>query len=180
MHDRLAVVVGGMPYRQVAEQTGLNAESVRRYMNGHAPSLEFVAAVCAKFGVNAQWLLSGRGPMKSKDIRAHALNEANAAELLAAMARTIEALTERVDRLERHIHTLDARVRVASTNIIGPIPNTITEVKHAATQETPALADGRRDPEQPAADQRARINDIADAVRRDAISQPERPPAGDR
>lgn len=30
-------------------------------MHGHAPSVEFLAGVCAVFAVNGDWLLTGRG-----------------------------------------------------------------------------------------------------------------------
>ncbi len=54
---------------RVAELTRHHPETVRRYLSGQSPSVEFVAALCVALRVNAQWMLTGRGPMLSDDIR---------------------------------------------------------------------------------------------------------------
>lgn len=113
LHDRLHAVLAGMNYRRIGELTETNAETARRYMHGAAPSTEFLAAVCVRLGINGEWLLTGRGPMKAKDVRGRALDEATAHELLHAMANTIEMLIARVDRLEVFVHTLETRLRVS-------------------------------------------------------------------
>jgi hypothetical protein len=100
-----------MTHRQLGELTGANHETVRRYMAGHSPSAEFLGAICSKLNVNGQWLLTGRGPMRTAEIRSHALSEARASELLSAMAATLERLQERVERIEIYVHTLEARLR---------------------------------------------------------------------
>lgn len=115
LHERIHTAVGGRTYRAIAELTGSNAETVRRYMMGQAPSADFLAALCPALGLNAQWLLTGRGPMKASHIKAQALNEASAADLLAAMSRTLERLTDRVERLEVFVTTLEARLRGVHT-----------------------------------------------------------------
>lgn len=111
LHERLHEVFGNRSFRAIAEATGTSHETVRRYMQGQAPSVEFLEAVCRVAGVNGQWLLTGRGPRNSEQIRAHALKEANVSELLTAMARTLERLQERVDRLEVYMQTIEARMR---------------------------------------------------------------------
>lgn len=115
LHERLHEVFGDKSFRSIAEITQTSHETVRRYMNGQAPSVEFLELVCRSLGVNGQWLLTGRGPKRTEHIRAHALGEANASELLSAMARTLERLTERVDRLEVFMQTLETRLRAVGT-----------------------------------------------------------------
>jgi len=116
LHDRLGAVLSGLSYRQIGELTGHNAETARRYMQGQSPSVEFLAAVCVKIGVNGAWLLTGRGPMKAKDVKAQALKQANVQELLTSLAATIEGLIERVDRLEAQLSTMETRIRAGQVD----------------------------------------------------------------
>ncbi|MGD9690537.1 MAG: hypothetical protein AB7K52_12425 [Phycisphaerales bacterium] len=110
-HERLQAIAGSMSFRELADLTHTNHETVRRYMQGHSPSAEFLQAVCTRFSINGQWLLTGRGPMRTADIRAAALQEARAAELLSATASTIERLQERLDRIEAYVQTMETRLR---------------------------------------------------------------------
>ncbi|MBM4108216.1 MAG: helix-turn-helix transcriptional regulator [Phycisphaerae bacterium] len=112
LHERMRLAVGEeATYRQVADRTGANAESVRRYLQGHAPSIEFVVAMCRCFGVSADWLLTGRGPMKASDLKGHVLGESSAGELFTAVADNLERLLARVDRLERYMQTIETQLR---------------------------------------------------------------------
>jgi hypothetical protein len=111
LHDRLREIAGDRTYRAIGELTRQNSETVRRYMQGQAPSVEFLAAICAAMGVSADWMITGRGPMFVGEAKSHALREANAAELLSAVATTLESLGNRLDRLEVFVQTLEARVR---------------------------------------------------------------------
>ncbi|MBK9187933.1 MAG: helix-turn-helix transcriptional regulator [Phycisphaerales bacterium] len=111
LHQRLKAATSGRSHRALAELTGLPPETVRRYMLGQAPSVEFLTRLGAHLRLNGEWLLTGRGPMRTDDIRSHALREANAAELLNAMATTLERLIERVERVEVFLQTLEARLR---------------------------------------------------------------------
>ena len=112
LHDRLRSVAGERSYRVLADLTGTNSETVRRYMTGQAPSIEFVTAFCRVFRVNHEWLLTGKGPARARELRGAVLSEASVSELLDALARSLEQLTERVERLERFVHTLETRLRV--------------------------------------------------------------------
>lgn len=114
LHERLQAVAGNLTYRNLAELTKTHPETVRRYMQGHAPSVEFLAAICTSMGISAEWLLTGRGPMRVTELRQHALKEANPAELLTAVANTLQQLQERVERLEIFVQTLEARMRATS------------------------------------------------------------------
>jgi preprotein translocase subunit SecD len=111
LHQRLNNAAGNRSYRHLAELTSTNAESVRRYMQGQPPSVEFLSAFCDSLAVNGEWVLTGRGPMRTADLRKAALGEAEASELLAAMAQTIETLIDRVDRVELLVQMLEVRVR---------------------------------------------------------------------
>lgn len=111
LHERLHAVIGGLTYRSLGERTKQHPETVRRYMQGQSPSVEFLSAVCRCYDVNAEWLLTGRGPIKQSQTRAHALREANASELLSAIAASLERLSDRVDRIELFVQTQEARLR---------------------------------------------------------------------
>jgi len=154
LHDRLNTAAGNRSYRHLSELPNTNAETVRRYMQGQPPSVEFLAALCASLAVNAEWVLTGRGPMRTADLRKAALRDAEASELLAAMARTIETLIDRVDRLELLMQMLEVRIRAA------PLATSLKEtLPHA------------QDPR--AAEQTDRVRVVADAL-------PKRSPAPDR
>lgn len=111
LHERLLAAVGDRTYRAIATETGHNPETARRYMQGHAPSAEFLGRICEVYDVNAHWLMTGAGPMRQSESRVHNLREASPGELLTAVADTLEHLLERVDRLEIFVQTLEARVR---------------------------------------------------------------------
>lgn len=112
LHDRLRIASGRRSFKEIGHLTGTHPETVRRYMQGQFPGVEFVAAFCTQLGLNGEWLLTGRGAMKVEDVRAHALREANASELLTAIAATLERLIDRVERIEVFLQTLETRLRV--------------------------------------------------------------------
>jgi transcriptional regulator with XRE-family HTH domain len=113
LHARLRAASGPRTYRQISQLTGSNSETVRRYMLGQAPSVEFLSAFCTALNLNAEWLLTGRGPMHRGDVKGHTLREANPHELLNAVAETLERLLLRVERLEVFLQTLEVRLRAA-------------------------------------------------------------------
>ncbi|MFG0326058.1 MAG: hypothetical protein ACF8SC_02150 [Phycisphaerales bacterium JB037] len=113
LHERMRAAVGARTFRHLSELTGTHHETVRRYMQGQAPSVEFVSALCGALGLNANWMLTGRGPMRQAEVRAASLQQADASELLAAMATTIEVLIKRVERLEVFLQTMEVRLRAA-------------------------------------------------------------------
>lgn len=111
LHDRLNAAVGDRTYRHVGELTQTHPETVRRYMQGQSPSVEFVAALSTALGLSGDWILTGRGPMKQQDARSHHLQQSSAGDLLGAMAGNVEKLMERVDRLEQYTQILETRLR---------------------------------------------------------------------
>ena len=148
LHKRMASVVGETSYASIADKTGTTAATARRYLLGQSPSVEFLQSLCDAHHVNAHWLLTGQGAMYSRDAKTHALRHANPTELMAAIARALESLTERLDRLETFVQTQEARLRASGL------------VEAGADHERPETgesADAAR-----AARERAR--DIADAI----------------
>lgn len=111
LHQRLRGVVGRRSYRELADMTHTHPETVRRYLLGHTPSVEFLTHLSQGLNLNGEWLLTGRGPMNRTDIRPQALREANASELLNAVAATLERLIQRVERLELFLQTMEVRLR---------------------------------------------------------------------
>ncbi len=130
-----------MTYREIGDLTGTNAETARRYMSGQSPSVEFIIRLCQRKGINGQWLLSGQGPMRASEIKSASLRDAGPGELLSAMAVAIETMRDRLDRVERFVHTLETRLRVASATSL-PKPESNHTQPPTLAQET-ARADNR-------------------------------------
>lgn len=149
LHDRLAQAVGTRSFRHVSELTRTHPETVRRYMQGQTPSVEFLAALSQSLLLNTDWLLTGRGPMFLADVKSQTLRDARASELLTAMASTIERLVDRVERLELYTQTLEARVSARTHSHLTnhrasqlPMGYTTGEnTDHAATHANPRAAE---------------------------------------
>jgi transcriptional regulator with XRE-family HTH domain len=153
MHERLQAAVGTKTYRQIAELTGTNHESVRRYLSGAAPSADFLASLCRTLRINADWLLTGRGPMRADEVRTAALRESPAPDLLNAMAASIERLLDRVDRIEAYVQTMETRVRATHTgNLHGTssaAPERARRIGEVITKRPPAHDRGAAPPGRP-------------------------------
>lgn len=94
LHDRINEVVRGLSFREVADITGLNAETIRRYVRGADPSVAFITRLCEAFDLSAEWLLHGRGPRNRDDAVEHALCSAGYGLLFAALADRLENRAE--------------------------------------------------------------------------------------
>jgi hypothetical protein len=112
LHERLLAAVGKRSYRVIGELTDQHPETVRRYLQGQHPSVEFVSALCTELDLNANWLLTGQGPMRASEVRGQALDNADPRELLSAVANALEQLTFRVDRIEVFVQSIETRLRV--------------------------------------------------------------------
>lgn len=110
LHRRLEQVLGGYTYKAIGELTGISTETARRYMLGQTPGAEFLATLCEKLNINAEWLLSGEGPAHVDALSDDALRRATTAQLVGTVARHVTALTERVDRLENVVATIQRRL----------------------------------------------------------------------
>ncbi len=106
VHHRLREAAGSRSYRHVAELTQTHPESVRRYMQSHSPSFEFIAAFCGALGVSADWLIHGHGPMLARDIPGRTLTMAEPGDLLQALAQQLELFAARLARVEAYAERL--------------------------------------------------------------------------
>lgn len=136
LHDRLSTVASGQTYRALSQMTETHPETVRRYMQGQSPSVEFLAAVCSTLAINADWLLTGRGPQRADEVRTHALKHANPDELHRAIASTISTLVERVNRLETYCQTLETQMRAARAP--KPSDHSNSSATLSSTEDGPA------------------------------------------
>jgi transcriptional regulator with XRE-family HTH domain len=162
--ERLIAAAGDRTYRSLADLTGTNAETVRRYMQGQAPSVEFLAALCAALGINEQWLISGRGPMRANQLKTHVLKDASPSELLSAMAGTIERIAERVDRLELFITSMETRLRgrLAEPPALAPASAAVSPANPSSSFADHPDGSGHSAPTPAQTARRARL--VADAV----------------
>jgi transcriptional regulator with XRE-family HTH domain len=136
-HDRLNQAVGETSYRQLGTLTETHPETVRRYMQGQAPSAAFMTNLCQNLGISGEWLLSGQGPMKVRDIRSHALKHADPNELMGAIANTLTQLIERVDRLDRFVQMMETKLNATTGSLVEhkPNPDTIPEDTQGSSDE---------------------------------------------
>ena len=163
LHDRLLQATGDRTLKRVGEITNTHPETVRRYLNGHAPSVDFVSRLADALGLNLNWILTGRGPMRMAEVKPHVLRDANATDLLTHVALAIERLETKVDRLERYTQVLEIMIRE------GRQPVSAVEPK----------PEGGGQGEQPAATtaepERARQESAGARAERVADALPERP-----
>ncbi|MFG0326056.1 MAG: helix-turn-helix domain-containing protein [Phycisphaerales bacterium JB037] len=95
-HTRLREAVGTRTFRCLSEITGTHHETVRRYMQGQSPSLDFVSSLCRALGLNANWLLGGHGPKFLAENADRALAEASVGSLLRALAAHADSIAPRL------------------------------------------------------------------------------------
>lgn len=102
MHDRLKMAVGDLSYRELGTLTDTHPETVRRYMQGHAPSASFLSKLCLELGISGDWILSGKLPVKTADIPDHVLERIEPDELMRAVSNTMIQVLHRLDHLEHN------------------------------------------------------------------------------
>jgi hypothetical protein len=83
--------------REIGRLTETHPETVRRYLRGGRPPACFIATFCSIFGVAADWLLLGEGPMLRTEISNSNLSQASPRQLLLALADQIDRLAETRD-----------------------------------------------------------------------------------
>jgi len=137
LHARLAIAAGDRAYRHLGELTGTHPETVRRYMQGAAPSVEFIAALIRALGLNSNWLLSGEGPMLARDLASATLDRASPSELLRRTATELESLGARLDQLEAYAAWLETKIPTPS-GAPGGQADALAEPKPPAPDPDPA------------------------------------------
>ena len=63
--DRIAEVRGDRSQRQFARDLGVFQQNVNRYESGTTPHADFLITLAVKENVSIDWLLLGRGKMRS-------------------------------------------------------------------------------------------------------------------
>ena len=174
LHERMKAIVGKTTFRALGQATNHNPETVRRYMSGQAPSVEFLSALVGAYSVNADWLLTGRGPRDRSEVRTEALAQADPNELMSAIACRMEDMCDRIDRIEVFVQTMETRLRTATTPTdaghgapiqINPTLQTTRDDKGAPSDVTVTTntAGAQQTTDDPAAE---RAGSIADALTR--------------
>lgn len=65
LSQRLKMIRGNMNQTEFGVAFGISQRSVSRYeTGGGSPDIDTINAICAKYGVNPQWLAFGIGPMR--------------------------------------------------------------------------------------------------------------------
>jgi transcriptional regulator with XRE-family HTH domain len=144
LHTRLIAAVDGRSYREIGDLTGVHPETVRRYMQGQAPSVDFLTNLCRALGLSGTWLLTGDGVMHVSETKRAALDEAEAPELFTAMAGTLGGLIDRVGRLEGYLQTLETRVRGSAVVMTKAVASGPTEEGHVQPADASRSGGARR------------------------------------
>jgi len=106
---RIRMVLSGYTFASVGRKTGFSAESVRRYMLGDRPPVNFLFAICQHYDVSADWLLCGLGAPSRGDIVGQLTLRATASELCAAAERQMESTKQSLTELNSRGHQRGAR-----------------------------------------------------------------------
>ena len=101
---RIQQYLGGKTAREIAEDTGVHPETVRRYLTGMPPSLEFVIALGRKYNLSLNWLLLGVGTIHLSD-QATSLDSASSRSLVDELRTRVRV---RADRMNGAVETLAA------------------------------------------------------------------------
>ncbi|PHQ78545.1 MAG: hypothetical protein COB69_09750 [Phycisphaera sp.] len=67
--ERLKEVTAGHSCKQIAEMYGISSESIRRYLRGGRPSVQFLIDVALQTETSLDWLILGRGARNYKDAK---------------------------------------------------------------------------------------------------------------
>lgn len=102
----MSEITQGLSYRRIGQMTGHNHETVRRYMTGQVPSVEFVGALCTSLNVSADWLLLGRGGVTAP---AGVPGEGRPAPLGSDLRTQVESVAARLHRVEALLGLPDSR-----------------------------------------------------------------------
>lgn len=91
LQQRLQQIADGVTYREISDRTGVHSETVRRYVQGGRCSSFFLAQFCKTFGINGDWLLTGRGERGYQEpLRLEELSLSDLIEALAIRQRIAE------------------------------------------------------------------------------------------
>ncbi|GEM_PF-4642813 len=112
---RIRVATKGQNTREVSYTTGVNRESVRRYLKGGKPSVEFIRQVCLRYNVLADWLILGEGPRTREELKSELLADLDSDRFAEAWAERFARVESRLIAIE-HILTTDRSLRSQSAD----------------------------------------------------------------
>ncbi len=110
LHDRMNSAAGDFSYRELGRLTDTHPETVRRYMQGQAPSVTFLTNLCEALEVSVEWLLTGRGQMQRSEDRPLTQSQDDQSSLLTMLINSLTDLCDRVDQLEQFAESFDTRL----------------------------------------------------------------------
>lgn len=96
-YNRILRACSGRSARSLASLVDISPETVRRTLRGQRPSVEFLVKLSETMGLSGDWLLTGRGPMHTKDQVAAALTQASEMQLCAELGARLERLARASD-----------------------------------------------------------------------------------
>jgi len=91
--DRLRYALRHRSFAEIGRATGISAETVRRYLYGATPSLDFVRSVCNAYQLSADWFVCGRGTPDAT-LPASFLARFSTADLAGELERRVHALVK--------------------------------------------------------------------------------------
>jgi DNA-binding XRE family transcriptional regulator len=95
--ERIKLVRGKTPQDEFARLIEVHKSSLGRYERGEStPDMDFAAKVCSVFGIKAEWILLGIGPMRAGESPPAAALEPET----AALAARVAALESQNSKLE--------------------------------------------------------------------------------
>ena len=97
MYDRILSACSGRSARSVGSLVDISPETVRRVLRGQAPRVEFLVKLSGSMELSGDWLLTGRGPMHTKDQVAAALKQASEMQLCAELGARLERFAQASD-----------------------------------------------------------------------------------
>lgn len=65
--DRLKELIGQQPANRFAREVDIGESLLRKYLAGATPGIDKVAQIAESTGTSVEWLVSGRGPVRSAD-----------------------------------------------------------------------------------------------------------------
>lgn len=104
LQSRLQICCDGLMNTEIAEMTSISSESVHRYLNGSAPSIEFITRLAVHTGTSLQWLLLGEGPQYACTLEEWYVARSSTAALTHELERRITALLDKLERIDRFIN----------------------------------------------------------------------------
>lgn len=90
---RLRVILRDQSYAEIARAAGfVSAATVRRFLIGHEPSTRFLAWLVHELGADAEYLLTGSGPIWASERQRHTLRTVPTVEMLLELGVRISRL----------------------------------------------------------------------------------------